>query len=189
MFPRNWPLEGIRRQPKGLAEWPIHDRVLPFPMISRRQKPAQSGSSSPGGAGRAQKKPLVEGLISSWSRSEATLIVCDSFDWVVCTRTQTCIGRWRRIVPNERDPSEKTLQCRPQLTVHAANGTSYRPSIGPVSNFRQRFEKCVEFTRAWRRGSGLGRANREARPAISLRAGARHQTAADSGGYRETPSH
>ena len=58
------------------------------------------------------------------------------------------------MVPNERDPSEKTLQCRPQLTVHAANGTSYRPSIGPVSNFRQRFEKCVEFTRAWRRRSG-----------------------------------
>jgi hypothetical protein len=22
MFPRNWRLEGIRRQPKGLAEWP-----------------------------------------------------------------------------------------------------------------------------------------------------------------------
>jgi len=31
------------------------------------------------------------------------------------------------LVPNERDPSEKTLQCGQQLTVHPAHGTSYRP--------------------------------------------------------------
>ncbi len=40
MLPRNCRLEGIRRQPKGLPEWPIPDRVQPFPMIARRQKPA-----------------------------------------------------------------------------------------------------------------------------------------------------
>jgi hypothetical protein len=31
------------------------------------------------------------------------------------------------LVPNERDPSEKILQCGQQLTVHPAHGTSYRP--------------------------------------------------------------
>ena len=31
------------------------------------------------------------------------------------------------LVPNERDPSEKTLQCGQQLTVHPAHGTSYQP--------------------------------------------------------------
>jgi ferric-dicitrate binding protein FerR (iron transport regulator) len=31
------------------------------------------------------------------------------------------------LVPNERDPSEKILQCGQQLTVRPAHGTSYRP--------------------------------------------------------------
>ena len=31
------------------------------------------------------------------------------------------------LVPNERDPSEKILQCGQELTVRPAHGTSYRP--------------------------------------------------------------
>jgi ferric-dicitrate binding protein FerR (iron transport regulator) len=31
------------------------------------------------------------------------------------------------LVPNERDPSEKILQCGQHLTVHPAHGTNYRP--------------------------------------------------------------
>jgi hypothetical protein len=31
------------------------------------------------------------------------------------------------LVPDEHDPSEKILQCGQQLTVHPAQGTSYRP--------------------------------------------------------------
>ena len=34
-------MRGIRREPKGLAEWPCHDPVLPFPMIARRQNHAE----------------------------------------------------------------------------------------------------------------------------------------------------
>ena len=37
--------EGIRREPECRAVWPIHDPVLPFPLIARRQIPAQSGPS------------------------------------------------------------------------------------------------------------------------------------------------
>ena len=31
------------------------------------------------------------------------------------------------LIPNERDPSEKTLKCGQELTVRPAHGTSYRP--------------------------------------------------------------
>jgi hypothetical protein len=35
------------------------------------------------------------------------------------------------LIPNERDPSEKTLKCGQQLTVQPAHGTSYRPLYKP----------------------------------------------------------
>jgi hypothetical protein len=156
------------------------------------QRSALSGSSSPGGAGRAPAKTASRGSdFQDGPRPEATPIVCDGFDGssVPGHNLALAAGGACMLVPNERDPSEKTLQCGQQLTVHPAHGTSYRPLYRTGQQLPVRFEKCVEFTRPWRRRSGSGRANREARPAISLRAGARHQRAADSGGYRETPSH
>ena len=89
-------------------------RQLPSSIAPERQRSAQSGSSSPGGAGRApaRRNRLSRVRFSSWSKPEATPILCGGFDWVVCARTQSCIGRWRRMCagpqrarPLRKDPA------------------------------------------------------------------------------------
>ena len=59
--------------------------------------------------------------------------------------------------PQRTRPLRKDPAMWPATDGDRAHGTSYRPLYRTGQNFRQRFEKWVEFARSWRRDALTGK--------------------------------
>jgi len=71
---------------------------------------------------------LKRGL-SCWRKLFAAILIATGLILSAPTGSQVAwaAGAGCALIPNDRDPSEKILQCGQELTVHPAHGTRYRP--------------------------------------------------------------